>query len=99
LFVRQKGYKAIFDPEAKFYEYAPKTRNDRIKQKTIERRLDKNIAAFQSWLLGQGMVNLVYLLYRQLWHAYITPISVLPDLFFLQCLPSSNLCPLYIYGH
>jgi cellulose synthase/poly-beta-1,6-N-acetylglucosamine synthase-like glycosyltransferase len=35
LFIRQKGYKTIFDPEAKFYEYAPKTRNERIKQKTI----------------------------------------------------------------
>ena len=35
LFVRQKGYKAIFDPEARFYEYAPKKRNERVKQKTI----------------------------------------------------------------
>ena len=35
LFVRQKGYKTIFDPSVKFYEYAPKTRNERIKQKTI----------------------------------------------------------------
>ena len=35
LFIRQKGYKTIFDPEAKFYEYAPKLRNERIKQKTI----------------------------------------------------------------
>ena len=35
LFVRQKGYKTIYDPEAKFYEYAPKTHNERIRQKTI----------------------------------------------------------------
>jgi cellulose synthase/poly-beta-1,6-N-acetylglucosamine synthase-like glycosyltransferase len=35
LFVRQKGFKTIFDPEVKFYEYAPKTRNERIQQKTI----------------------------------------------------------------
>lgn len=35
LFIRQKGYKTIFDPEAKFYEYAPKKHNERIKQKTI----------------------------------------------------------------
>ena len=35
LFVRQKGYKTFFDPEAKFYEYAPKERNERVKQKTI----------------------------------------------------------------
>ena len=35
LFVRQKGYKTFFDPEAKFYEYAPKERNERVQQKTI----------------------------------------------------------------
>jgi cellulose synthase/poly-beta-1,6-N-acetylglucosamine synthase-like glycosyltransferase len=35
LFVRKKGYKTIFDAEAKFYEYAPKVRNERVKQKTI----------------------------------------------------------------
>jgi cellulose synthase/poly-beta-1,6-N-acetylglucosamine synthase-like glycosyltransferase len=35
LFVRQKGYKVIFDPEAVFYEYAPQTHSGRIKQKTI----------------------------------------------------------------
>lgn len=35
LFVRQKGYKTIFEPEAKFYEYAPMARSERIKQKTI----------------------------------------------------------------
>lgn len=34
LFVRKKGYKTIYDPEAKFYEYAPETRRERIKQKT-----------------------------------------------------------------
>ena len=35
LFVRQKGYKTIFDPEVKFYEYAPEARDERIQQKTI----------------------------------------------------------------
>jgi cellulose synthase/poly-beta-1,6-N-acetylglucosamine synthase-like glycosyltransferase len=35
LFIRQKGYKTIFDSDAKFYEYAPETRDERIKQKTI----------------------------------------------------------------
>lgn len=35
LFVRSKGYRFIFDPQVKFYEYAPSTRGDRIKQKTI----------------------------------------------------------------
>ena len=35
LFVRSKGYRFIFDPKAKFYEYAPASRKGRIKQKTI----------------------------------------------------------------
>ena len=35
LFVRQKGYRAIYDQNVKFYEYAPSTHSARIKQKTI----------------------------------------------------------------
>jgi biofilm PGA synthesis N-glycosyltransferase PgaC len=35
LHIRQKGYKTMYDPEARFYEYAPLTHSDRIKQKTI----------------------------------------------------------------
>jgi cellulose synthase/poly-beta-1,6-N-acetylglucosamine synthase-like glycosyltransferase len=35
LHIRRKGYKAIFDPQVRFYEYAPHTHYDRIKQKTI----------------------------------------------------------------
>ena len=35
LWVRQKRYKAIFDPDVKFYEVAPKTYKDWSKQKTI----------------------------------------------------------------
>jgi len=35
LFVREKGYKIVYDPEVKFYEYTPKTHSGRIAQKTI----------------------------------------------------------------
>jgi cellulose synthase/poly-beta-1,6-N-acetylglucosamine synthase-like glycosyltransferase len=35
LWVRQKGYKSIYDSQVKFYEYAPKTRAEWGKQKTI----------------------------------------------------------------
>jgi cellulose synthase/poly-beta-1,6-N-acetylglucosamine synthase-like glycosyltransferase len=35
LVARQKGYKIVYDPHVRFYEYAPKTHSDRIKQKTI----------------------------------------------------------------
>jgi len=33
--VRQKGYKTIYDPYSKFYDFTPKTHRERIKQKTI----------------------------------------------------------------
>ena len=35
LFLRQKGYRTVYDPQVKFYEYAPLTHSDRVKQKTI----------------------------------------------------------------
>jgi cellulose synthase/poly-beta-1,6-N-acetylglucosamine synthase-like glycosyltransferase len=35
LFIRQKGYRVIYDPEVEFYEYAPKTYAEWAKQKTI----------------------------------------------------------------
>jgi hypothetical protein len=35
LVARQKGYKVVYDPRVSFYEYAPMTHSDRVKQKTI----------------------------------------------------------------
>jgi cellulose synthase/poly-beta-1,6-N-acetylglucosamine synthase-like glycosyltransferase len=35
LVARQKGYRVIYDPSVRFYEYAPATHLDRIRQKTI----------------------------------------------------------------
>jgi len=35
LFVRQKGYRTVYDPEVKFYEYAPLTHSGRVTQKTV----------------------------------------------------------------
>jgi len=35
LFLRQKGFKTVYDPKVKFYEYAPLTHSDRVKQKKI----------------------------------------------------------------
>ena len=34
LFVRQQGYRVVYDPTVKFYEYSPSTNSDLIKQKT-----------------------------------------------------------------
>ncbi|MEM2144503.1 MAG: glycosyltransferase [Candidatus Jordarchaeaceae archaeon] len=33
LHVRQKGYKTIYDPTVRFYEYAPRTHRERVRQK------------------------------------------------------------------
>jgi cellulose synthase/poly-beta-1,6-N-acetylglucosamine synthase-like glycosyltransferase len=35
LLARQKGYKVVYDPRVRFYEYAPSTHSERVKQKTI----------------------------------------------------------------
>ena len=35
LLARQKGYRTVYDPNVKFYEYAPVTHSERSKQKTI----------------------------------------------------------------
>ena len=35
LFLRNQGYKTIYDPRVKFYEYAPSTHTERVHQKTI----------------------------------------------------------------
>ena len=35
LFVRQQGYRVVYDPNVKFYEYSPSTQSEMIKQKTI----------------------------------------------------------------
>lgn len=35
MFVRQKGYKVVYDSHVKFYEYAPSTHAGLVKQKTI----------------------------------------------------------------
>jgi cellulose synthase/poly-beta-1,6-N-acetylglucosamine synthase-like glycosyltransferase len=35
LFLRKQGFKTIYDPRVKFYEYAPSTHTERVHQKTI----------------------------------------------------------------
>lgn len=35
VYVRQKGYRTVYDQNVKFFEYAPNTHSGRIKQKTI----------------------------------------------------------------
>jgi cellulose synthase/poly-beta-1,6-N-acetylglucosamine synthase-like glycosyltransferase len=35
LFLREKGFKTVYDPQVKFYEYAPLTHSERVHQKKI----------------------------------------------------------------
>lgn len=101
LFVRQKGYKAIFDPEAKFYEYAPKTRNDRIKQKTIRAAgwirilLRFKGMAFRSRYGKFGLFTLP----ANYGMLIVTPISVLAGFVFLAVLTFFQPVPaLYLWA-
>ena len=51
LFVRQKGYKVIYDPHVQFYEYAPMTHRERIEQKvTRAANLIKILLRFKSMI-------------------------------------------------
>jgi cellulose synthase/poly-beta-1,6-N-acetylglucosamine synthase-like glycosyltransferase len=54
IYVRQKGFQIIFDPEVKFYEYSPLTRKDHIKQKSIRAaNLMRVLSRFRSMMFNR----------------------------------------------
>jgi cellulose synthase/poly-beta-1,6-N-acetylglucosamine synthase-like glycosyltransferase len=54
LIARQKGYRVVYDPSVRFYEYAPATHLDRIRQKTIRAaNLIKVLWRFRHMLLNR----------------------------------------------
>jgi len=64
LLARQKGYKAVYDPRVRFYEYAPSTHSERMKQKTIRAaNLVKVLWRFRSMMFKRkyGKYGLVIL--------------------------------------
>jgi cellulose synthase/poly-beta-1,6-N-acetylglucosamine synthase-like glycosyltransferase len=88
LLIRKKGYKTIYDPEAKFYEYAPKTHNERIKQKTTRAaNWIKILFQFKNMLFNPkyGKFGLLTLP-ANLMMLVITPIVVLAGISFLIAL-------------
>jgi len=100
LFVRQKGYKTIYAPKVKFYEYAPLTHSDRIKQKTIRAaNLIKVIFRFRHLMFNRkyGKYGSVVLPMNFAMLA-ITPIAILIGLLLLVPLAFLNLAFSAIIG-
>ncbi len=92
LFLRQKGYRTIFDPNVKFYEYAPLTRSDRVKQKTISANLIRVILQFRDLMFNRkyGLYGSVILpMYFGM--IVIAPLSILIGVLLLIPLTFLNL--------
>jgi cellulose synthase/poly-beta-1,6-N-acetylglucosamine synthase-like glycosyltransferase len=79
LFVRSKGYRFIFDPQAKFHEYAPSTRSGRVRQKVIRgANLIKILWRFRGMFFNRkyGKFGMVVLPFNLAMLAFV-PISLL----------------------
>ena len=79
LFVRSKGYRFIFDPQAKFHEYAPSTRSGRVHQKVIRgANLIKVLWRFRGMFLKRkyGKFGMIVLPFNLAMLAFV-PISLL----------------------
>ena len=85
LLVRQKGYKTIYDPQANFYDYTPRTHSEWVKQKTIRAaNLIKILIQFKSMFFKPkyGKFGLI-ILPMNLAMLIITPIAILAGIIFL----------------
>jgi hypothetical protein len=88
IFARSKGYKFVFDPKVKFYEYAPSTNEERVKQKTIRgANLIKVLMFFKSMFFKRkyGKFGMITLPFNLAMLAFV-PISILIGFVFLVLL-------------
>ena len=88
IFSRKMGYKTIFDPNVKFYEYAPVSGRDRVKQKTIRAaNILKILFFFRDMLFNKefGKFGSVILPFNY-GMLVITPLSLLMGLMLLGIL-------------
>ncbi|MFX0132465.1 MAG: glycosyltransferase [Candidatus Hodarchaeota archaeon] len=88
LSIRKKGYKTIYDPKAQFYEYAPKTHSERVKQKTIRAaNLIKILFQFKDMIFNSkyGKFGLIILPMNFIM-LVIIPITILTGIFSLTIL-------------
>jgi cellulose synthase/poly-beta-1,6-N-acetylglucosamine synthase-like glycosyltransferase len=85
LFIRQKGFKVIYDPEVRFYEYAPSTHSGRIKQKTIRAaNLVKVLWRFRSMMFKDEYGKYGWLILpMNLCMLVVAPLSLLVSLLLL----------------
>jgi cellulose synthase/poly-beta-1,6-N-acetylglucosamine synthase-like glycosyltransferase len=88
LWVRQKRYKTIYDPQVKFYEYAPNTNSERIRQKTTRgANLIKILFQFKSMIFRAkyGKFGLI-ILPMNLAMLVVAPIAILAGIVSLAAL-------------
>lgn len=85
LLIRQKGYKTIYDPQAKFYEYAPRTHSERVKQKTIRAAsLIKILFQFKTMFFKPRYGKFGFIILPMNFAMLlITPIAILTGIIFL----------------
>jgi cellulose synthase/poly-beta-1,6-N-acetylglucosamine synthase-like glycosyltransferase len=93
LFVRQKGYKTIYDPSVRFYEYAPRTRSERVQQKVIRAaNLVKALLRFKHMLFRckYGKFGCI-ILPMSMAMLIVSPIAILLGFMFLLAATFTNL--------
>ena len=93
LFVRQKGYKTIYDPSVRFYEYAPRTHSERVQQKVIRAaNLIKALLRFKHMLFRRkyGKFGRI-ILPMNMAMLMVSPITILLGFMFLLAATFTNL--------
>jgi cellulose synthase/poly-beta-1,6-N-acetylglucosamine synthase-like glycosyltransferase len=85
LFLREKGFKTIYNPQVKFYEYAPATHSERVHQKKIRAaNLIRVLMQFKHLIFRRkyGKYGLI-ILPAYFGMLVIAPVSILVGLLFL----------------
>jgi cellulose synthase/poly-beta-1,6-N-acetylglucosamine synthase-like glycosyltransferase len=93
LYVRQKGYKTVYDPSVRFHEYAPGTHSERVRQKVIRAaNLIKALFRFKHMLFRRkyGKFGCV-ILPMNMAMLIVSPIAILFGFMFLLAVTFTNL--------
>jgi cellulose synthase/poly-beta-1,6-N-acetylglucosamine synthase-like glycosyltransferase len=86
LYVRQKGYRSLFDPEVHFYEYAPLRHSDYVKQKTIRAaNIIKILLNFKNFIFNPKYGNFGKIIFpMNFFMVIITPLMILMNFIVLS---------------
>jgi len=92
LYVRQKGFYSIFDPTVHFYEYAPTTHSDHVKQKTIRAaNIIKILIHFKNMIFNTKYGKFGTLIYpANFFMVIISPLLILSNIVLLIPMIISN---------